>query len=87
MRHAGLALALALLALMPAANAQTITGSVFGSVADSGGGVITNAGVQLTNDVSKQSRSFITDSNGDFQFNSTFRGIHAANRAPRVSSL
>jgi hypothetical protein len=61
---------------MPAANAQTITGSVFGSVADSGGGVITNAGVQLTNDVSKQSRSFITDSNGDFQFNSIIPGAY-----------
>src|SRR6266571_737658 len=63
-----------LLALLPIANAQTITGAVFGSVTDSGGGLVAGAVVQLTHDVSKQSREYKTDSNGDFQFSSVLPG-------------
>src|SRR5947199_6286396 len=66
--------AFTMLALLPTANAQTITGAVFGSVADSAGGLVAGAAVQLTHDVSRQSREYKTDSNGDFQFSSVIPG-------------
>src|SRR6059036_1200117 len=65
-----------LLALLPTANAQTITGSVFGSVADSAGAVVAGARIQLTNDISKQVREYKTDNNGDFQFSSVIPGAY-----------
>jgi hypothetical protein len=57
-----------LLALMPAANAQSISGSVSGTVVDSGGAVIVGASVHLVNAVSKQIRDYKTNNNGEFEF-------------------
>jgi hypothetical protein len=57
-----------LLALLPAANAQTVTGSVSGTVTDSAGAVIVGANVQLINDVSRQTREFKTSGTGEFEF-------------------
>jgi hypothetical protein len=57
-----------LLALLPAANAQTVTGSVSGTVVDSGGAVVVGASVQLINDISKQIREYKTGGSGDFEF-------------------
>ena len=65
-----------LLALLPKVNAQTITGSVFGSVADPGGTPVAGATVELTHDISKQSRIFTTDTSGSFEFISVIPGAY-----------
>jgi hypothetical protein len=57
-----------LLAILPAANAQTVTGSLTGTVADASNAVIAGATIQLTNQVSKQERTFKTATNGTFTF-------------------
>src|SRR5438874_3765167 len=57
-----------LLALLPAANAQAVTGQISGTVVDQGGAVIAGAPVSVINGVSKQTREFQTDSNGNFLF-------------------
>ncbi len=57
-----------LLASMPAANAQSVTGSVSGTVVDSAGAVVVGANVQLTNDISRQVREFKTSGSGEFEF-------------------
>jgi Carboxypeptidase regulatory-like domain len=66
-----------LLTLLPTANAQTITGSLFGSVADPGDAVVVGATVQLTHEISKQTRDYKTDNNGDFQFISLIPGVYS----------
>src|SRR5215469_4940229 len=63
-----------LLAMLPAANAQTVTGSVAGTVVDPGGALIVGAAVQLTNEVTKQVREFTTAGNGTFTFPDLFPG-------------
>ena len=63
-----------LLALMPAANAQTVTGSLSGTVVDAGGAVVVGAKVQLISDLSKQAREFTTSSTGDFEFTGIIPG-------------
>jgi hypothetical protein len=57
-----------LLALMPAAHGQTVTGQLTGTVADMGGAAIVGAQVQLTSEVTKQVRDFVTQTNGTFIF-------------------
>ncbi|MFN7923432.1 MAG: carboxypeptidase regulatory-like domain-containing protein [Bryobacteraceae bacterium] len=57
-----------LLAAMPAAYSQMMSGQVTGRLVDAAGGVIAGAEVRLTNDLSKQAREFRTDSNGNFTF-------------------
>src|SRR5665213_239473 len=56
------------LALLPTANAQTLTGTINGTVVDANGASVPGADVQITNDVSKALRSFSTQSNGSFSF-------------------
>src|SRR5271163_3834731 len=63
-----------LLALPPAANAQTVTGSMTGTVVDSGGALVVGATVQLTNEITKQLREFNTSGNGTFIFPDLFPG-------------
>jgi hypothetical protein len=63
-----------LLALTPVVNAQTVTGSVSGTVVDSGGALVVGADVQLINDVSKQVREYKTAGNGEFEFISMIPG-------------
>jgi len=65
-----------LLASTPAANAQTVTGSVSGTVADSAGAVVVGARVQLINDISKQTREFKTSGAGEFEFISIIPGAY-----------
>ncbi|MDE3196579.1 MAG: carboxypeptidase regulatory-like domain-containing protein, partial [Acidobacteriota bacterium] len=65
-----------LLALLPAANAQTVTGSITGTVVDSGGALVVGANVQLTNEISKQLREFTTSGNGTFRFPDLFPGTY-----------
>jgi hypothetical protein len=54
--------------MMPAANAQTLTGQISGAVVDAGGASVPDADVQITNDVSKVMREFKTNANGTFTF-------------------
>lgn len=61
-------LAFTLLAWLPAAYAQTTSGTITGELADPGGAAIVGANVRLTSDVSKQVHEFKTDSTGSFQF-------------------
>lgn len=56
------------LALLPTANAQTLTGQINGEVMDSNGATVPDADVQISNDISKATRSFKTGSNGAFSF-------------------
>ncbi len=64
------------LALLPTANAQTLTGQITGSVVDSGGASIPGADVSLTNELSKQVRTFQSGSNGSFSFPSLITGTY-----------
>jgi hypothetical protein len=61
-------LVLCALALTPAAIAQTVTGSITGTVVDSGDAIIVGASVRLTNEVTQQQREFLTTGNGTFTF-------------------
>lgn len=76
-----LTLLVLLLASMPAANAQMMSGQISGRLADPAGAVIINAKVQLTNDLTKQVREFTTDSNGNF----TFTNVSPGNYSLRVA--
>ena len=49
-------------------NAQSVTGQVSGTVVDPAGAVIAGAQVQLTNDLTKQTRGFVSEQNGSFIF-------------------
>ena len=62
--------------LLTAAHAQSVTGSVVGSVADAGGAVIVGAKVELINNISKQTREFATGSSGDFEFTNMIPGAY-----------
>jgi Carboxypeptidase regulatory-like domain len=68
MRYVSSVVAILLLAMLPIANAQTVTGQITGTVVDSAGAVIAGATVQITNEVTKQVREFTTSSNGSFIF-------------------
>lgn len=57
-----------LLALLPVANAQTLTGQISGTIVDANGASVPGAVAQITNDVSKAARSFTTEANGTFIF-------------------
>ena len=58
--------------MMPVANAQTVTGSMTGTVVDAGGALVVGANVQLTNGITKQVREFLTSGNGTFIFPDIF---------------
>ena len=66
-----------LLAMLPAANAQSITGQISGNVADSSGGALVGAVVHLTNDLSKQERMFTTGNAGSFVFTNLVPGDYS----------
>jgi hypothetical protein len=57
-----------LLAVVPAAYSQMMSGQITGRLADSGGAVIPGARVQLTNELTGQTREFLTDASGNFTF-------------------
>ena len=65
------------LASMALANAQTITGSISGTVADSSGGMIPGATVTLTSEKTGQARGSATDSEGRFSFAALQPGSYA----------
>jgi hypothetical protein len=57
-----------LMALAADLDAQTVTGSITGTVVDSAGALVVGADVQLTNQITKQVREFHTSGNGTFAF-------------------
>ncbi|MDE3168065.1 MAG: carboxypeptidase regulatory-like domain-containing protein [Acidobacteriota bacterium] len=57
-----------LLALLPAALAQSVTGQISGTVIDASGGAIVGATVTLTHDLSQTQRNYTTGANGTFIF-------------------
>jgi len=59
---------IACLAIVPAANAQTVTGQITGTVVDAAGAVVAGANVQITNEITKQLREFTTSGTGSFIF-------------------
>ena len=63
-----LSLLVALLALPGTTSAQSITGSISGSVVDESGGVIPGADVTVINEASKGVRRSVTNSDGFFAF-------------------
>jgi hypothetical protein len=63
-----------LLASLPAANAQMMSGQISGRLVDPAGAVVVAAKVQLTNELSKQVREFTTDSSGNFTFTNVTPG-------------
>ena len=64
------------LAAVPSALAQTVTGSITGTVADPSGAVIAGAKVALTNEVTKQERDQNTGATGDFAFTEIVPGTY-----------
>ena len=70
-------LSLLLLATVPSAYSQSVTGSASGTVVDAGGAVVVGASVTLTNETSKQVRDYKTTSAGEFEFISMIPGTYA----------
>ncbi len=60
-----------------AAQAQSVTGQISGTVTDQGGSVIAGAAVRLTHDLSLQLRTFKTDTNGNFLFTNLVPGNYS----------
>jgi hypothetical protein len=79
MRHTYIlvAVVLALLASLPALDAQSVTGQILGTVVDSSGGSVIGATVRLTHDLSQQPRTFNTDANGSFVFTNLVPGDYS----------
>jgi len=66
-----------LLAMLPAANAQSVTGQLSGVVVDPAGAVVPGADVQLIHDLSQTIRKFTTESNGSFFFTGLVPGTYS----------
>ncbi len=65
-----------LLALLPTASAQSVTGQISGIVVDSAGAVVPGASVQLIHDLSQTVRAFTTEPNGSFVFTGLVPGTY-----------
>src|SRR5947209_20171287 len=68
---------LLLLAMLPTANSQTITGQIAGRLTDPAGAIVSGAEVRLINDLTKQVRVFQTDSVEGFGFTNLIRGNYS----------
>jgi hypothetical protein len=66
-----------LLALLPAANGQSVTGQISGVVVDPAGAVVPGAVVQLTHDVSQTVHKFTTETTGAFIFTGLVPGAYS----------
>src|SRR5215510_10199062 len=66
-----------LLAMMPAARAQTVSGQISGRVTDPQGAVIGGASVRLISDLTQQVREFVADESGSFVFVSLVPGDYS----------
>ena len=63
--------------MLPAANAQSVTGQISGTVVDATGAAVVGASVTLTNDLSKQERTFSTSGSGSFIFTGLVPGAYS----------
>lgn len=70
-------LAFVLLGCLSTAGAQSVTGQISGTVIDPGGSVISGASAALTNELTKQVRTFLTASNGSFVFTDLVPGDYS----------
>ena len=68
---------LGLLAGLQAVYGQSVSGQISGTVADAGGSVIPAASVVLTNDLTRQTRTFTTESAGAFVFTNLVAGNYS----------
>ena len=68
---------LGLLALLPTAGAQSVTGEISGIVVDPAGAVVPGASVQLTHDLSQTVHKFTTETNGAFIFTGLVPGTYS----------
>ena len=66
-----------LLATVPIGNGQGVTGQISGTLSDAAGAVIPGTVVKLTNDLSQQVHTFITDANGLFIFTNLVPGSYS----------
>ena len=66
-----------LLAVLPMANAQSVTGQISGTVVDPAGAIVAGANVELTHDLSQTVRKFSTESNGSFVFTGLIPGAYS----------
>ena len=78
MKHFSSRIALAVLSLTaaPAMFAQSVTGQISGVVVDPSGAAVSGAEVRLTQDSTKQIRTFATDSTGSFVFTNMVPGVY-----------
>src|SRR5450759_204314 len=70
-----------LLAALPAAYGQSVTGQISGVVVDPAGATVPGATVQLTHDASQQVRKYTTESNGSFIFTGLVPGAYSLHAA------
>ena len=75
-----------LLGIVPAAGAQSVSGTILGSVTDPSGAVISNAKVTLVNEGTGLTRTVTTDTNGEYVAPSMPTGRSAARSAGRGRS-
>ena len=61
---------------MATATAQSVTGQLSGSVADSSGGAVAGATVRLIHDLSQTDRGFTSERNGSFIFTGLVPGTY-----------
>src|SRR5207237_8924853 len=66
-----------LLTSLSALYGQSVTGQISGTVVDPAGAIVPGATVQLTHDLSQQTRKFVTESNGSFIFTSLVPGSYS----------
>ena len=81
-----LSLLVALLALPGTTSAQSITGSISGSVVDESGGVIPGADVTVINEASKGVRRSVTNAYGFFAFASLPAATYTLSRSRSPAS-
>jgi len=68
---------LLLLAVLPAANGQSVTGQVSGTIVDPAGALVPGATVQLIHDLSQTVHQFTTESTGEFLFTGLVPGTYS----------
>lgn len=70
-----------LLAALPVANGQSVTGRISGTVTDETGAVVPGATIRLTSDLTTQGSAVTTDSNGSFVFADLVPGYYSVHIA------